>query len=209
MSEFVAAIDDLKARFPGSSVLIVHHSGHAEKQRARGAVALKGALDAEYRVELEGKLMRLVNTKMKDAEPPKDVHFQFEQVDLGDAKSAVLEATEVPEKQQKLTPTQRLGQETYITSAAAKGSWEDGAFRGVHVEVWRDAFYAKHTGDSADAKKKAFQRVRRDLVEAGQMTVTDDVYFSKDVAVQMSIVLERDKRDIPGQNEKCPGAESE
>lgn len=209
MSEFVAAIDDLKARFPGSSVLIVHHSGHAEKQRARGAVALKGALDAEYRVELEGKLMRLVNTKMKDAEPPRDVHFQFEQVDLGDAKSAVLEATEAPEKQQKPTPTQRLGQETYITAAAAKGSWEDGAFRGVHVDVWRDAFYAKHTGDNADAKKKAFQRVRRDLVASGRMTVTDDIYFAHDAEVQTTIMSLRDKRDIPGQIEKCPGAEAD
>ena len=33
MSEFVVAVDDLKARFPGCAVLIVHHSGHAEKQR--------------------------------------------------------------------------------------------------------------------------------------------------------------------------------
>lgn len=209
MSEFVAAIDDLKARFPGSSVLIVHHSGHAEKQRARGAMALKGALDTEYRVEKDGTLMRLVNTKMKDAEAPNDVYFTFEQVDLGDAKSAVLEAAEAPERQHKLTPAQRLGQDTYVTAAAAQGAWEDGAFRGVHVDAWRDAFYAKHTGDNADAKKKAFQRVRRDLVEAGQMTVTDDVYFVKDAGIQMAIVLERDKRDMPGQIEKCPGAEAE
>ncbi|WP_420587565.1 helicase RepA family protein [Marivita sp.] len=209
MSEFVVAIDDLKARFPGSSVLIVHHSGHAEKQRARGAMALKGALDTEYRIELDGKVMRLVNTKMKDAEPPQDVYFQFEQVDLGDAKSAVLEATEAPERQQKLTPAQKLGRDTYITAAAAQGSWEDGAFRGVHVDAWRDAFYEKHTGDNAGAKKKAFQRVRSDLVAAGQMTVTDDVYFVKDAAIQMLIVRERDKRDIPGQNEKCPGAEAD
>lgn len=208
MSEFVAAIDDLKARFPGSSVLIVHHSGHAEKQRARGAMALKGALDTEYRVEKDGKLMRLVNTKMKDAEAPKDVYFQFEQVDLGDAKSAVLEATEAPERQHKLTPAQRLGQDTYITAAAAHGVWEDDAFRGVHLDDWRTAFYAKHTGDKTDSKKTAFLRVRQSLVEAGHMVVNDDIYFTKDVAVQMSIVLERDNRDTAGQNDKCPGAEA-
>lgn len=51
MTEFVAVMDDLKARFTSCSVLIVHHSGHAEKQRARGAMALKGALDCEYKVE--------------------------------------------------------------------------------------------------------------------------------------------------------------
>jgi hypothetical protein len=121
MSEFVVAIDDLKARFPGCSVLIVHHSGHAAKERARGAMALKGALDCEFRVEKDGHEIRLINTKMKDAEPPQDVYFSFKAVDLdGIAKSAVLEATEAPERQHKLTPAQRLAQETYVTAAAQK-----------------------------------------------------------------------------------------
>jgi hypothetical protein len=70
MGAFIAAVDDLKAQFPGCTVLIVHHSGHGDKQRARGAMALKGALDCEYRVEKADSLIRLVNTKMKDAEPP-------------------------------------------------------------------------------------------------------------------------------------------
>jgi hypothetical protein len=209
MSEFVVAVDDLKARFPGCSVLIVHHSGHAEKQRARGAMALKGALDCEYRVEKDGANVKLVNTKMKDAEPPQDVYFSFMQVDLdGVAKSAVLEATEPPERQHKLTPSQRLAQETYVTAAAENGVWENGAFAGVHVDHWRDAFYSKHTGDSADAKRKAFQRVRRDLVDGGFMTVTDDVYFARDEGIQVAIMMQRDKRDIAGQNGKCPDAEA-
>jgi len=209
MSDFVVAVDDLKARFPGCSVLIVHHSGHADKQRARGAMALKGALDCEYRVEKDGHAMKLVNTKMKDAEPPQDVHFRFEQVDLeGIAKSAVLEATEPPERQHKLTPSQRLAQETYVTAAAENGIWDDGGFRGVHVDDWRDAFYSKHTGDSPDAKRKAFQRVRRDLVEAGQMLATDDVYLVRDAGIQMAIMMQRDKRDIAGHSGKCPDAEA-
>jgi hypothetical protein len=70
MSEFVVAIDDMKARFPGCCVLIVHHSGHGDKQRARGAMALKGALDFEFRVEKKGREVQLINTKMKDAEAP-------------------------------------------------------------------------------------------------------------------------------------------
>ncbi len=209
MSEFVVAVDDLKAQFPGCSVLIVHHSGHAEKQRARGAMALKGALDCEYRVEKDGANVKLVNTKMKDAEPPQDVYFSFTQVDLdGIAKSAVLEATDPPERQHKLTPTQTLAQETYSAAAAANGVWEDGAFRGVHVDDWRNAFYSKHTGDSAEAKRKAFQRVRRDLVESGYMTVSDDVYLTRDEGIQVAIMMQRDKRDTAGQNEKCPGAEA-
>jgi hypothetical protein len=209
MSEFVVAVDDLKARFPGCSVLIVHHSGHAAKERARGAMALKGALDCEYRVEKEGHAMKLVNTKMKDAEPPDDVFFSFRQVDLdGIAKSAVLEATDAPERHHKLTATQRLAQETYATASAQNGVWDDGTFRGLHVDDWRDAFYTKHTGDSVEAKKKAFQRVRKDMTDAGLMTATNDLYLSKDIGLNMSILMQRDKRDIAGQNGKCPGAEA-
>ncbi len=193
MSNFIVAIDDLKARFPNCSVLIVHHSGHAAKERARGAMALKGALDTEYRVEKEGHEMKLVNTKMKDAEPPQDLFFRFQQVDLdGIAKSAVLEATEAPERKQKLTPTQRMAQETYVTAAAQSGIWEDGIFRGVHVDDWRDVFYSKHTGDNADTKRQAFSRVRRDLVDNDRMTVSDDLYLIRDAALQMTIMMQRD-----------------
>lgn len=209
MSEFIVAIDDLKARFPGCTVLIVHHSGHASKERARGAMALKGALDCEYRVEKEGRDMRLINTKMKDAEPPQDLFFTFRQIELGGtASSAVLEAGEAPERQHKLTPAQRLAVETYTTAAAQGGVWEDGAFRGLHVDEWRNDFYAKHTGDNTDAKRKAFQRVRGDLVEAGKMDVADDVYLIKDGAIQLSIMMQRDKRDMAGHSEKCPDAEA-
>lgn len=212
MSELVTSVDDLKARFPGAAVLIVHHTGHGEKQRARGAMALKGALDTEYRVEKDGSTLKLTNTKMKDAEAPQDMFFSLNEIDLdGSATSAVLEVTEAPERKHKMTPTQTLGLSTYATAAASSGIWDDDgkAFRGVHIEAWREAFYAKHTGDSADAKKKAFQRVRKDMADAGRMKVQDDVYLSTDPTVQTDVMLRRDKRDIAGQSDKCPDAEAE
>ncbi len=197
MSEFVAAIDELKARFPGCSVLIVHHSGHAEKQRARGAMALKGALDTEYRIEKEGSAMKLINTKMKDAEPPQDMFFSFIQVDLdGIAKSAVLEATGAPERKHRQTPTQRMAMATYEAAAVASGVWNEGAFRGVHVNDWRTTFYSKHTGDGNTAKRQAFHRVRTDLVNLGHLIATSDVYLTTDPGVQAAIMLLRDKRDM-------------
>lgn len=209
MSEFVVAVDDLKARFPGCSVLIVHHSGHAAKERARGAMALKGALDCEYRVEKDGHNMKLVNTKMKDAEPPQDLYFSFKQVDLdGIAKSAVLEATEAPDRQHKLTPAQRLARETYVTAAAQNGVWNDGAFRGVKLDDWRVEFYAKHTGENVNAKRQAFLRARKELAEVGKLLPKDDLDLWSDAGVQMAIIMQRDKRDTPLQSENCNGAEA-
>ena len=200
MGAFVAAMDDLRSNWPGSVILIVHHSGHAEKQRARGAMALKGALDFEYRLEKDGLALTLANTKMKDAEPPADLFFSLASVDLeGGARSAVLTAADAPERRAKMTPAQRLALSTYEAAAKVHGVWEGSAFRGVHLDHWRDAFYAKHTGDTTDAKKKAFQRVRSDLAEAGRIEATDDTYLIKDPALQLSIVMHRDKRDNAGQ----------
>ncbi len=150
---------------------------------------------------------RVVRASM--AEPPGDLHFTLASVDLGDgASSAVLHETDAPERAQKLTQNKKLALDTYVTAACESGVWDDGTFQGVSLEDWRAAFYAKHTGDTGDAKKKAFQRVRSALQEFGTISVSDDIYMIHDAARQMQIVMHRDKRDIPGQNQKCPGAEA-
>lgn len=82
MSQFVQAADALRASSQ-ATILIVHHSGHSEKGRARGAMALKGALDAEYRLDKdEAGIVRLETTKMKEAKHPEPSAFQFRSVAL-------------------------------------------------------------------------------------------------------------------------------
>lgn len=210
MSEFIVAIDGIKANFANCSVLIVHHTGHGEKYRARGAMALKGALDTEYRIEKKGIHMKMVNTKMKDAEPPNDLHFSFAKIDLdGIAESAVLQATEATQRKALLTPTQKLAHDTYATAAAQYGIWDDDLFYGVHVEHWRPVFYANSTGDTVEAKKKAFQRFRKSMTASELMSEQDGVCLICDMDIQMEIKLLRDKRDLVGQNEECPDAEAD
>lgn len=83
MNAFVAAMDELRGAYPDATVLIVHHSGHGDKSRARGAMALKGALDAEYQISKKGDLVSLISSKMKEAAPPPLVTFQLVPVELG------------------------------------------------------------------------------------------------------------------------------
>jgi len=207
MNFFINAVDDLKARYPGSVVLLVHHSGHADKTRARGAMALKGALDFEFRVEKDDKHVRVMNTKMKDAEPPADLHFTLESIELsGNAKSAVLRSGEAPPKKPKaLTRNQKMALETFESAAREHGIWnrgEDGkeTFAGLHVEDWRDAFYAKHTGDSLDGKRKAFQRVRDDLIEGDHLRVESDIYTVVGHAIHTRLNLSRNAGRDDGEN---------
>lgn len=172
MGAFIAAVDDLKAGFPGCCILIVHHSGHGDKQRARGAMALKGALDCEYRVEKADSTITLTNTKMKDAEPPKPLAFTLKGVDLGGgASSAVLIETDAPKHKRQLSKTQTLARETFIE--AARGSAD---FAQVRLDTWQAAFLSRHTGDNDDSKKRAFRRARVELVDARVLSVIDDIY---------------------------------
>ncbi|RAS54414.1 Toprim domain-containing protein [Vibrio diazotrophicus] len=84
MTRFVSACDRLKAQL-GMTVLVVHHSGVADKERARGSSSLRAACDFEYRVERVKQDMPaliLTSTKAKDdKEKPKQM-FTLSNVSL-------------------------------------------------------------------------------------------------------------------------------
>ncbi|MFC7514074.1 AAA family ATPase [Herbaspirillum sp. GCM10030257] len=100
---------DTHLRTPlNASIVIIHHSGNSEKDRARGASALKGAMDHEYRVDRRGDLRVLECTKMKDGPEDFEFHFQIEGVTLvnGDT-SGVLVPVDTPTRKKtdvKLRP---------------------------------------------------------------------------------------------------------
>jgi hypothetical protein len=82
MNKFVAACDVIRRRY-GCTILVVHHAGHGDKSRARGAIALKAALDTEYRLENDNGLL-LTATKMKEAEMPPPLAMKLVSVTLPD-----------------------------------------------------------------------------------------------------------------------------
>lgn len=49
----------------------------------------------------------------------------------------------------------------------------------VSLENWREVFYRRATQDNAEAKRKAFERARKELVQKGYLEVYDDVYLLK------------------------------
>lgn len=78
----ISALDKIRYKY-GSTMIIVHHTGAAETERARGSTALRAALDAEYQATQNASILKLENRKMKDGEAPEPVHFNFEYIDLG------------------------------------------------------------------------------------------------------------------------------
>jgi hypothetical protein len=68
MGAFISACDQIRAN-TGATLLIVHHSGVQDKERARGSSSLRAACDIEYRIERESepKLAYILKaTKSKD-----------------------------------------------------------------------------------------------------------------------------------------------
>ncbi|MBZ0330423.1 helicase RepA family protein [Halomonas sp. ANAO-440] len=79
---FVANLDALRHRWR-ATVLVVHHSGKDSTRGARGSTALRGAVDAEYRVTKDhAGTVTLEPTKMKDADMPDRLAFSLEPVEL-------------------------------------------------------------------------------------------------------------------------------
>lgn len=82
--KLVAALDRLRARFPGMAQLVVHHPGNNGKDRPRGSYALPSACDVIVHVEAikaPGPLpkVKLVFDKVKDGERPQPLQVDFGQ----------------------------------------------------------------------------------------------------------------------------------
>lgn len=156
----------------GEPVLIVEGEKDADRLLAMGFIATcnpggAGKWSADYTKALAGRRCIVI----PDNDGPGREHAQGEVF-----TSAVLEMTAAPIKRRpKMSPANRLGMDTFLRAKRDAGLG-DNLGAEIHLEDWRLVFYAGHTGDTTEAKKKAFQRVRDALVKDGDLAVTDDLY---------------------------------
>jgi hypothetical protein len=85
MSEFIARVERLGDK--DTAKIILQHTGHDNKQRPRGSIALTAAADQEYRLSRDTNIplssATLHCTKMKDADEPGDIVLKPELIELG------------------------------------------------------------------------------------------------------------------------------
>ena len=83
MSLFINHINTyLVARY-GAHVLLVHHSGHGDSERARGSSVMKAAMDSEFRVTMdEARQVTIKCTKQKDLEMTPDLFMRATRQEL-------------------------------------------------------------------------------------------------------------------------------
>lgn len=170
-------------RLVGGLVVLVHHSGKDLTRGMRGHSSMFAALDASIEVSREGERRAWTVAKSKDGQDGITHPFKLEVVELGQDEygEAITSCVAVPadpaeDKQTKaMTPRQVEGLNALYRAAIEHGD-DDGERIQINLEDWRAEFYRTSTADGHEAKKKAFQRVRSDLVSLGRVTVEDDVY---------------------------------
>ena len=203
MCRFIAALDGLRAQL-NCAILLVHHTGHGNADRARGSSALRAALDAEFAIKKDGNRVTIACTKMKDAEMRPPIALELHSVALpgwfdedgATVTSAVLRIAteEQPLRKRKLSRDAALGEQTFIAAAIGQGTRAN-ADPAVSLEQWRQAFYAKSTADGPNAKRAAFSRARRELTDEGIVCAEDDAYtlVLPNVNWAAELILSKDK----------------
>jgi hypothetical protein len=195
---FINNIDVLlRARF-GATVLIVHHTGWTEKDRARGASAMRAAMDSEYRLDHVEDMRTLVCTKAKESEKLSSMSFTLEQIVLdgwADADGELMtSAVLVPSagmpksKLKALAGANRIALDALTHALAADGEPPSEALRDamgivaplevVSEDVWRQRTYDEGISDGEqDAKKKAFSRSRKFLLDQQKVSTWQGWYW--------------------------------
>lgn len=178
MGKFVKSLEGLQHKYD-CNILIIHHSGHSDKGRVRGASALTAAVDAEYCIKKIRSDISLSCTKMKDEEPPKTLWFKICPLTFCNtsksirAPLAVLEMVSRERNEDVLVPPkyaialEALKEEELLSGEQILNCGP----KSVTLDNWRQAFYGKYPSQSTEAKRKAFGRAKKYLIEEG---VVDD-----------------------------------
>ena len=178
MTQFVANLD---AYIKGSAnILILHHTGHANKERGRGSIVLPAALDTGFRIDSVRPLAcRMTCTKMKDAQEPATMNLTMEPVVIGfddesqktiDSLVAVYESTGAKPKPVKLSGNTSVAYDELV--GIYKKARKDYSAMGlnpnnviVKIDDWKKA--CSDTGFFDH--RKSFYRAKTSLMKSGMI----------------------------------------
>ena len=180
---FINRIDKMRAEI-GCAILLVHHSGHAATDRARGASALLAAMDTAFRLEKTGVGMTMTHIKSKESELNPPLALELEQVTLpgwldanGDEmNSAVVVAgtADAGVSSVRLSPSEQQALDIFLEATRTYGHLSsDGRLAGLTGEIWRREYYAKFPSKKQGTVKTAFGRARVRLVEVGYLGLVE------------------------------------
>lgn len=194
MCAFVDALTETSKLFD-CAVMVVHHTGLADANRARGSSSFKGALDWEYKLEIKESLRVLSCAKSKDFLEPKDIAFEPVSIDTGwrddegqPVTSLVMRKSEEPvekETRKKSKPLTGANRVAYfaLRELSTAGDIVGASALGVPLEDWRAECYNRSITPSTEqnAKRQAFRRAVTYLRDNGLIKTENDLYWPADL----------------------------
>lgn len=203
IAKFISNLDNYLKPL-GAAVLVVHHSGHGDKQRSRGSSSIRAAMDGEFSATKGDGGIVLSCHKAKDFEAFKPLQFSLNPVELewldddgepmtsvcleydGEAQpgnkrkklsarvDAILNALSEAIENHGRGPTAEIKKKF----AGFSGCGDDSR-KVVHIDHWRELAYKTITVDAEESKKPktkqmAFKRAREKLHDDGYVVVYGD-----------------------------------
>lgn len=186
MGRFIKALEHFQKLY-SCNILIVHHSGHSDTGRVRGASALTAAVDAEYCVRMKQGLIEMSCTKMKDDEAPQNAYYKIQPLPmnlsgmLGESLAVLHSAAKDRTFNDVVPKKYNLGIESLIEAESLYGE-EINKYgpKSVPEQKWREVYLRRSSADNYEAKRKAFSRVKNGLVTNGFIEVNDNYFTRKE-----------------------------
>lgn len=174
----------------GCTVLIIHHTGlnPDAKKRARGASALKGAMDFILQLNKSGDILTLSTPKIKDGKEQPELTFNLRQHEIPEwfdedgepvtsctieLATALMQSREAKKKEKQEKPLKKLAikaRNTYTEAIKRAGRIIKDENTGheiaaVDLEDWRKTAYAMSSADNENTKRGQFRDQRENLLE--------------------------------------------
>ncbi|MDD3313188.1 AAA family ATPase [Pseudodesulfovibrio sp.] len=172
MNQFIRNVDSVLGL--NVAKIIVHHVGHGDKSRGRGASSLPGALDAEYLISKYENGFDMKCTNIKESQHPAAMAWQWREVEVWRG---------VPKGRTEETSITSLALMPVDASMIAPALKELSGPRAQLMDLLKELDPFQHDGvpldDLADvaAKRKLYTRKRKaaetikDLADKGYLTV--------------------------------------
>jgi RecA-family ATPase len=185
----------------GAAILVVHHSGHGNKDRSRGSSSIRAAMDGEFSATKKDKSITLTCHKAKDFEALNPLQFTLKPTELGwldsdgepmtsvyleyggaattDKKNklsakeeAILTSLDTAIKEHGIEPTEEIKLK-FSEFDSPTGKMQ----KIVNINYWREKAYSSMVVTGANpenAKRVAFKRCSDKLLNQGLIVECDN-----------------------------------
>lgn len=189
---FIQDIDRIRIEY-GCCVLVVHHSGKVEERGARGSSALKSAMDTELALTNKSNVIELTNTKQKNHELAKPIHFKLDKVVLSDeinsavltlvTKEGTIHTAKLGKNDKPCLEALNLAMVSDVTppNEDVKQFCIDNGIPTpptvVHIDKWCELTLPTLTQATPKDKKNSFSRSVKKLKNNKQIATNDEIHY--------------------------------